>query len=53
MKERVETKEWADCWVSMFRNGGLGRATSEFVSARLDSDGVQSGHKSLYWFGQE
>jgi hypothetical protein len=26
---------------------------SEFVSARLDPDGVQSGHKGVYWFGQE
>jgi hypothetical protein len=33
--------------------GVLGRATSEFVSARLDPDGVQSGHKGVYWFGQE
>jgi hypothetical protein len=26
---------------------------SEFVSARLGPDGVQSVHKGLYWFGQE
>jgi hypothetical protein len=39
--------------MSVPRNGGLGRATSEFVSARLGPDGVQSGHKDLYWFGQE
>jgi hypothetical protein len=24
--------------------------TSEFVSARLDPNGVQSGHKDVYWF---
>jgi hypothetical protein len=28
--------------------GGLGRATSEFVSARLGLDGVQSEQKGLY-----
>jgi multidrug transporter EmrE-like cation transporter len=27
--------------------------TSEFVSTRLDPDDVQSGHKGIYWFGQE
>jgi hypothetical protein len=26
---------------------------SKFVSARLDPDGVQCGHKGLYWFGQK
>jgi hypothetical protein len=26
---------------------------SEFVSARLGLDGVQSGHKDVYWFGHE
>jgi hypothetical protein len=26
---------------------------SEFVSTRLGPDGVQNGHKGLYWFGQE
>jgi hypothetical protein len=26
---------------------------SKFVSARLGSDGVQSGHKDVYWFGHE
>jgi hypothetical protein len=35
------------------RNGGLGRVMSEFVSMRLGPDGVQSGHKGLYWFRQE
>jgi hypothetical protein len=33
--------------------GVLDRATSEFVSARVGPDGVQSGYKGLYWFGQE
>jgi hypothetical protein len=33
--------------------GGLGRATSEFISARLGPDGVQSRHKGIYWFKQE
>jgi hypothetical protein len=27
--------------------------TSKFVSARLSLDGVQSGHKDVYWFGHE
>jgi hypothetical protein len=27
--------------------------TSEFVSACLSPDGVQSEHKDVYWFGQE
>jgi hypothetical protein len=27
--------------------------TSKFVSARLGLDGVQSGHKDVYWFGHE
>jgi hypothetical protein len=31
--------------------GGLDRAMSEFVSARLGLDGVQSGHMGVYWFG--
>jgi hypothetical protein len=26
---------------------------SKFVSARLGLDGVQSGHKDVYWFGHE
>jgi hypothetical protein len=26
---------------------------SEFVSARLGPNGVQSGHKGVYWFWQE
>jgi hypothetical protein len=26
---------------------------SEFVSARLGLDSVQSGYKGVYWFGQE
>jgi hypothetical protein len=30
----------------------LDTKTSEFVSARLGLDGVQYGHKGLYWFGQ-
>jgi hypothetical protein len=30
---------------------GLDRAMSEFVSARLGTDGVQSGHMGVYWFG--
>jgi hypothetical protein len=33
--------------------GGLDRATSEFVSARLGPNSVRSGHKGVYWFGQE
>jgi hypothetical protein len=39
--------------LSVSRNGGLGRAISEFVSARLGPDGVESRHKGLYWFRQE
>jgi hypothetical protein len=34
--------------LSVSKNGGPGRATSEFVSARLGPDGVQSGHKGVY-----
>jgi hypothetical protein len=30
----------------------LDTKTSKFVSARLGPDGVQCGHKGLYWFGQ-
>jgi hypothetical protein len=33
--------------------GCLNRATSKFISARLDLDGVQYGHKDVYWFGHE
>jgi hypothetical protein len=35
------------------KTGGLNRATSKFVSARLGPDGVQSGQKDVYWFGLE
>jgi hypothetical protein len=38
---------------SVSRKSGPDRATSKFVFARLDPDGVQSGHKGLYWFRQE
>jgi hypothetical protein len=31
----------------------LDTKTSEFVSVSLDRDGVQCGHKGLYWFRQE
>jgi hypothetical protein len=34
--------------ISVQKTGGLGRAMSEFVSARLGLDGVQSGQKGLY-----
>jgi hypothetical protein len=34
-------------------NRGLNRTTSKFVSARRGLDGVQSGHKDVYWFGHE
>jgi hypothetical protein len=30
------------------KTGGLNRATSKFVSARLGPDGVQSGQKDVY-----
>jgi hypothetical protein len=39
--------------VCVYRTGYLNGATSEFVSERLDPDGVQSGHKDIYWFGHE
>jgi hypothetical protein len=39
--------------IGVQRTGRLNRATSEFVSVRLDPDGVQSGHKDIYWFGHE
>jgi hypothetical protein len=39
--------------VGVYKTGCLNRATSEFVSARLDPDGVQSGHNDVYWFGHE
>jgi hypothetical protein len=31
----------------------LDTKTSKFVSAHLGPDGVQCGHKGLYWFGQK
>jgi hypothetical protein len=34
-------------------SGGLNKATSKFVFMRLGLDGVQSGHKDVYWFGHE
>jgi hypothetical protein len=31
----------------------VNRVTSEFVPMRLGPDGVQSGHKDVYWFRHE
>jgi hypothetical protein len=39
--------------IGVHRTGRLNGVTSEFVSARLDPDGVQSRHKDVYWFRHE
>jgi hypothetical protein len=50
LEERKKVNKYI---VGVCRTGGLNRATSKFISARLGPDGVQSGYKDVYWFGHE